>query len=67
MILDWPLILIGRLLETRTKEKESNSVRKLLDLQPKMAKVLREGEVEVEQRFYFHKRKALVPIFVNEP
>ena len=42
------LILIGRLLETRTKEKASNSVRKLLDLQPKMAKVLREGEVEVE-------------------
>ena len=41
------LILIGRLLETRTKEKASNSVRKLLDLQPKMAKVLRK-EVEVE-------------------
>jgi Cu+-exporting ATPase len=41
------LILIGRLLETRTKEKASNSVRKLLDLKPKMAKVLRNG-VEVE-------------------
>ena len=41
------LILIGRLLETRTKEKASNSVRKLLDLRPKMAKVLRK-EVEVE-------------------
>src|SRR5215467_1017429 len=41
------LILIGRLLETRTKEKASNSVRKLLDLKPKMAKVLRK-EVEVE-------------------
>src|SRR3954454_4280228 len=43
------LILIGRLLETRTKEKASDAVRKLLDLQPKMAKVIREGEeVEVE-------------------
>jgi Cu+-exporting ATPase len=41
------LLLIGRLLETRTKEKASNSVRKLLDLKPKMAKVLRNG-VEVE-------------------
>jgi P-type Cu+ transporter len=38
------LILIGRLLETRTKEKASNAVRKLLDLQPKMAKVLRQKE-----------------------
>ena len=35
------LILIGRLLETRTKEKASYAVRKLLDLQPRMAKVLR--------------------------
>jgi Cu+-exporting ATPase len=35
------LILIGRLLETRTKEKASNAVRKLLDLQPRMANVLR--------------------------
>ena len=35
------LILIGRLLETRTKEKASYAVRKLLDLQPKMAKVIR--------------------------
>ncbi|MPZ05969.1 MAG: heavy metal translocating P-type ATPase [Nitrososphaeraceae archaeon] len=43
------LILIGRLLETRTKEKASNAVRKLLDLQPKMAKVIRrEGNTEVE-------------------
>src|ERR687892_737612 len=43
------LILIGRLLETRTKEKASDAVRKLLDLQPKMAKVLRrEGNAEVE-------------------
>src|SRR6187200_2374626 len=37
------LILIGRLLETRTKERASNAVRKLLDLQPRMAKVIREG------------------------
>src|ERR671933_580915 len=48
------LILIGRLLETRTKERASYAVRKLLDLQPKMAKVLRQKEgggnivVEVE-------------------
>jgi P-type Cu+ transporter len=34
------LILIGRLLETRTKEKASDAVRKLLDLQPRIAKVL---------------------------
>ena len=38
------LILIGRLLETRTKEKASNAVRKLLDLQPKMAKILKQTE-----------------------
>jgi Cu+-exporting ATPase len=35
------LILLGRLLETRTKEKASDAVRKLLDLQPRTAKVLR--------------------------
>jgi Cu+-exporting ATPase len=35
------LILIGRLLETRTKEKASYAIRKLFDLQPRMAKVLR--------------------------
>jgi Cu+-exporting ATPase len=50
------LILIGRLLETRTKEKASDAVRKLLDLQPKMAKVIRgrgkqaeEVEIPIEQ------------------
>ena len=51
------LILIGRLLETRTKEKASNAVRKLLDLQPRMARVIRrngegeeiEKEVPIEQ------------------
>ena len=42
------LILIGRLLETRTKEKASDAVRKLLDLQPRMTKVIREGGEEVE-------------------
>src|SRR5215467_26019 len=46
------LILIGRLLETRTKEKASDAVRKLLDLQPKMAKILRNGielDLPIEQ------------------
>jgi Cu+-exporting ATPase len=45
------LILIGRLLETRTKERASDAVRKLLDLQPKMARVIREdggANVEIE-------------------
>jgi P-type Cu+ transporter len=40
------LILLGRLLETRTKEKASNAVRKLLDLQPKKARIIREGQLE---------------------
>jgi Cu+-exporting ATPase len=47
------LILVGRLLETRTKEKASSAVRKLMDLQPRMAKVIKEGnreeEIPVEQ------------------
>jgi Cu+-exporting ATPase len=47
------LILVGRLLEIRTKEKASSAVRKLIDLQPRMAKVIREGnreeEIPVEQ------------------
>ena len=45
------LILVGRLLETKTKEKASSAVRKLLDLQPRMAKVLRpvEGPEEFEE------------------
>jgi P-type Cu+ transporter len=42
------LILLGRLLEQRTKEKASSAVRKLLDLQPSMARVLRDGgEIEI--------------------
>src|SRR5918996_1683776 len=43
------LILIGRLLETRTKEKASDAVRKLLDLQPRMAKVIKRGETGIEE------------------
>ena len=35
------LILVGRLLEIKTKEKASNAVRKLLDLKPSTAKVIR--------------------------
>src|SRR4030095_11002633 len=35
------LILVGRLLETKTKEKASAAVRKLLDLKPRTAKVIR--------------------------
>ena len=42
------LILVGKLLETRTKEKASSAVRKLMDLQPRMAKVVREGNREEE-------------------
>ena len=41
------LILIGRLLETKTKEKASDAVRKLLDLKPRTARVLR---VEISER-----------------
>ena len=35
------LILVGRLLETKTKEKASDAVRKLLDLKPRTARVIR--------------------------
>ncbi len=35
------IILTGRLLETKTKEKASNAVRKLLDLKPRTARVIR--------------------------
>jgi len=40
------LILAGRWLETRTKEKASSAVRKLLDLQPRTAKVIRNDSEE---------------------
>jgi Cu+-exporting ATPase len=46
------LILVGRLLETRTKEKASSAVRKLMDMRPRMANVLKgsnEVEIPVEQ------------------
>jgi Cu+-exporting ATPase len=43
------LILVGRLLETRTKEKASYAVRKLLDLRPSMAKILRPSKNSSEQ------------------
>ena len=35
------LILVGRMLETKTKEKASDAVRKLLDLKPRTARVIR--------------------------
>ena len=38
------LILIGRLLETRTKERASEAVMKLLDLRPRTVKILRSGK-----------------------
>src|SRR5215212_7207152 len=44
------LILIGRLLETRTKEKASSAVRKLLDLQPRMARIIRRNGGEEQEK-----------------
>ena len=42
------LILLGRLMESKTKEKASSAVRKLLDLQSRKAKVLRNNtEIEI--------------------
>jgi P-type Cu+ transporter len=47
------LILLGRVLETRTKEKASSAIRKLMDLRPRVAKVIRasgkEEEIPLEQ------------------
>ena len=46
------LILVGKLLEDIAKGKASEAVRKLMDLQPTMAKVIREGkelEIPVER------------------
>jgi len=40
------LLLIGRLLETRTKEKASSAVRKLLDLRPRMARKIQRKATE---------------------
>ncbi|MBA3977077.1 MAG: heavy metal translocating P-type ATPase [Nitrosopumilus sp.] len=42
------LILVGRLLETKTKEKASDAVRKLLDLKPRNARVIRPTAKEGE-------------------
>ena len=39
------LVLSGRLLEYYTKERASNSVRKLLELRPRIAHLVREGQV----------------------
>ena len=44
------LILVGKLLETKTKEKASNAVRKLLDLKPRTAKVLRPVFMEENEK-----------------
>jgi P-type Cu+ transporter len=41
------LILLGRLLESRAKGQTSDAIRRLMNLQPKTARVVREGE-EVE-------------------
>ncbi len=38
------LILLGKFLETRTKGQTSSAIKKLIGLQPKKAKVIREGE-----------------------
>ncbi len=46
------LIMTGRLLEQKTKAKASKAVRKLLDIQPRMAHVYKDGqevEIPVEQ------------------
>lgn len=46
------LIMIGRLLEQKTKAKASKAVRKLLDLQPRLAHVFKDSkevEIPVEQ------------------
>lgn len=46
------LILVGRLLEDMAKGKASEAVRKLMDLQPTMARVIRDGkehEIPVER------------------
>ena len=44
------LILVGRLLETKTKEKASDAVRKLLDLKPRTARVIRPTAVKEGER-----------------
>jgi Cu+-exporting ATPase len=41
------LILLGRLLEARAKSQASEAIKKLVELQPKMARLVR-GELEIE-------------------
>ena len=46
------LIFLGRLLEARAKQKASDSIRLLMDLQPKIARIIRNGiekELPVEE------------------
>ena len=46
------LVLLGRLLETRARSQTSSAIRKLLDLRPKTARIVRNGrdvETPVEQ------------------
>ena len=42
------LILLGRLLETRARGKTSDAIKRLLGLQPRTARVVREGGLEVD-------------------
>ncbi|HZH31057.1 MAG TPA: heavy metal translocating P-type ATPase [Pyrinomonadaceae bacterium] len=42
------LILLGRLLEERARGKTSDAIKRLLGLQPRTARVVREGGVEVD-------------------
>ena len=56
------LILVGRLLETRTKEKASSAVRKLLDLQPRMAKVIRREEGKNEEQEDEKQQEIEIPV-----
>ena len=41
------LVLVGRLLETKARKKASNSIKSLLNLSPKIARVIRSTEVEI--------------------
>jgi P-type Cu+ transporter len=56
------LILVGRLLETRTKEKASSAVRKLLDLQPRMARVIRREEGKEEDEDEENLQEIEIPV-----
>jgi Cu+-exporting ATPase len=56
------LILTGRLLESKTKEKASHAVRKLLDLQSTMARVLRPKEEKENRNRNFVIEELEIPI-----